>query len=552
LYVNRSDGYCPGNAWYNGTSLNFCSSSSSYPNTAYSSVVYHEYGHHIVECAGSGQDQYGEGFGDACSVAILDDHWVGYGFFMDCATGLRDAENTLQYPCSGEIHACAPLLSGCVWDTRQQLVLTEPFLYRPILSKLLVNSALLHSGGTITPQITIDFLTLDDNDGDISNGSPHYAEIATGFGLHNMDAPPLQLLAFGFPDGRPNLVDPAGGTTIHVEVLPLSGQPQPGTGMFYYRVGSGSFTSTAMQVVSPNVYDAVVPATTCGSTISYYFSAQTTDGQTVLNPSDAPATVYSTRSGYALIVPFEDAMETDQGWTVGDSGDTATTGIWTRNIPQATAAQPGSDHTPDPGVMCWVTDYRAGGSIGDYDVDGGKTTVKTPLLDLSAYSDAAISYWRWYSNDEGSAPNADTFRVDISSNAGGTWINAETVGPSGPETSGGWYYHQFNVADFVPLTDQIQLRFIAEDAGAGSIIEAAVDDFLIEVVDCNPPEPPAGDLNCDGTVNFGDINPFVQILSDFDGWQAAHPDCPWQNGDVNGDGSVNFGDINPFVALLTG
>jgi hypothetical protein len=552
VYVNRSDGYCPGNAWYDGGSLNFCSSSSSYPNTAYSSVVYHEYGHHIVECGGSGQDQYGEGLGDCCSVAILDDHWVGYGFFLDCNTGLRDAENTLQYPCNGEIHACAPLLSGCVWDTRQELIVTEPMNYQAILSSLLINSVPLHSGGTITPQITIDWLTLDDNDGDITNGTPHYAEIATGFGNHNMDAPPLQLLAFGFPNGRPDFVNPPGGTPIRVEVLPLTQEPQPGTGMFYYKIGSGSYTSVPMEVVSPNVYDAVFPAITCGSTISYYFSAQTTTGQTVLNPSDAPATAYATRSAYDIIVPFEDDMETDQGWTVGDTGDTATTGIWTRNIPQATPAQPGADHTPDPGVMCWVTDYRAGNSIGDYDVDGGKTTLKTPIFDLSAYSDATISYWRWYSNDEGAAPNADTFRVDISSNGGSTWTNAETVGPSGPETSGGWYYHQFNVTDFVPMTTQIGLRFIAEDAGSGSIIEAAVDDFRIDTVDCTPPAFPVGDLNCDGTVGFADINPFVQALADPAGYEAAYPNCDINLGDVNGDGSVDFADINPFVALLTG
>ena len=550
--VNRTDGYCPGNAWYDGSSINFCSSSGSYPNTAYSSVVHHEYGHHIVECGGSGQGQYGEGMGDAVSVVILDDHIVGYGFFGDCNSGLRDAENTLQYPCTGEIHACAPLLSGCIWDTRQELGITDPNNALAIISDLTLNSVPLHSGDLITPQITIDFLTLDDNDGDISNGTPHYVEIATGFGNHAMDAPPLQLLAFSFPNGRPEFVSPAGGTTVRVQVSALNGTPQPGTGMFYYKIGGGSYTSVAMQVVSPNVYDAVFPATTCATAISYYFSAQTTAGQVVYNPSDAPATAYSTKSGYDLIVPFEDDMETDKGWTVGDTGDTATTGIWTRNIPQATPAQPGSDHTPSPGVMCWVTDYRAGGSIGDYDVDGGKTTVKTPIFDLSAYSAVTISYWRWYSNDEGSSPNADTFRVDISSNGGSTWINAETVGPSGPETSGGWYYHAFNVGSYVPLTSQIRLRFVAEDAGSGSIIEAAVDDFRIETVDCNPPAFDPGDLNCDHAVDFGDINPFVLTLTDPAGYAALYPDCDINLADINGDGSVDFGDINPFVNLLTG
>ena len=63
-----------------------------------------------------------------------------------------------------------------------------------------------------------------------------------------------------------------------------------------------------------------------------------------------------------------------------------------------------------------------------------------------------------------------------------------------------------------------------------------------------------GDLNCDGAVNFGDINPFVQYLSDFVAWQGAYC-CPARNGDINGDGSYgqgSFADINPFVALLSG
>jgi len=62
-----------------------------------------------------------------------------------------------------------------------------------------------------------------------------------------------------------------------------------------------------------------------------------------------------------------------------------------------------------------------------------------------------------------------------------------------------------------------------------------------------------GDLNCDGTVDFGDINPFVLYLSNFAAWQTSCPDCPPENGDINGDGTYpDFGDINPFVALLTG
>jgi hypothetical protein len=62
----------------------------------------------------------------------------------------------------------------------------------------------------------------------------------------------------------------------------------------------------------------------------------------------------------------------------------------------------------------------------------------------------------------------------------------------------------------------------------------------------------AGDLNCDGLVNFGDINPFVLALQDQLGYGQAFPNCNYCNADCNHDGQVNFGDINAFVALLTG
>ncbi len=61
-----------------------------------------------------------------------------------------------------------------------------------------------------------------------------------------------------------------------------------------------------------------------------------------------------------------------------------------------------------------------------------------------------------------------------------------------------------------------------------------------------------GDLNCDGVVDFGDINPFVDRLVDPAQYAADYPDCPDANGDIDGNGSVGFEDINPFVSLLTG
>ena len=61
-----------------------------------------------------------------------------------------------------------------------------------------------------------------------------------------------------------------------------------------------------------------------------------------------------------------------------------------------------------------------------------------------------------------------------------------------------------------------------------------------------------GDVNCDGVVNFADINPFVLALANSVAWRGAYPDCALANADVNQDGQVNFADITPFVQCLYG
>lgn len=164
-------------------------------NGAFSSIIYHEYGHHVVEMGGSGQGAYGEGMSDTLGVIILDDPCIGLGA-ESCSVCPRSANNECDYDpdnCSSECppapqdaHVCGQVLSGCVWDTREALVANEVSGYQDILMSLAVNSVCLHSGTDITPQITLDWLILDDDDSCIWEGTPNSAEICTGFEAHNM------------------------------------------------------------------------------------------------------------------------------------------------------------------------------------------------------------------------------------------------------------------------------------------------------------------------------------------------------------------------------
>jgi subtilisin-like proprotein convertase family protein len=199
VHVNYSN--CAGGASYQigdatsptGYSFHFCASQEDPPfaNTAFGTVVHHEYGHHLIQAAGSGQGEYGEGMADSVGMVITDGPIVGRGGYLVCDEGARSGVNDLLLPCTGGIHYCGQVLSGSIWDTRMKLWHSDPGGYYDIVANLAINAILLHIGSSITPEITIDYLTLDDDDADLSNGTPHYDQINAGFGNHNMAAPQL-------------------------------------------------------------------------------------------------------------------------------------------------------------------------------------------------------------------------------------------------------------------------------------------------------------------------------------------------------------------------
>ena len=191
------------NAFYNGSSINFYKSGGGCNNTSFSGVVHHEYGHHMVRCGGSGQDAFGEGFGDVMAVLILDDPMLGAGF-QSCSTGIRNAANNCQYSgsscssCGSEIHSCGQLLSGIVWDLRQLYAARFASTAIDKVAALAINEVMLHSGQSdIAEDIRIDYLTLDDNNGNLGDGTPNSDLINEAFGRHGLAgvAVPANLLA---------------------------------------------------------------------------------------------------------------------------------------------------------------------------------------------------------------------------------------------------------------------------------------------------------------------------------------------------------------------
>ena len=253
-----------------------------------------------------------------------------------------------------------------------------------------------------------------------------------------------------------------------------AGTLNPDSLRVYYSGGAGWNGLTMTATANPDEYEAWIPAQPGGTWVDYYIVAEDTEGNRDVDPTGAPAEVHTFFVGTITPV-FSDDFETNKGWTVGADGDNATTGIWARCDPTATVAQPEDDHTPAPGVNAYITQCAAGSAQGDYDVDGGRTTLLSPIFDLSQYRSAHVRYFRWYSNDTGSAPEADDWSVDVTDDGGATWVRLETLGSSDRT----WRLIERDLLEHIDLTSQVRFRFVAADTGSGSIVEAGVDDFEI-------------------------------------------------------------------------
>ena len=102
--------------------------------------------------------------------------------------------------------------------------------------------------------------------------------------------------------------------------------------------------------------------------------------------------------------------------------------------------------------------------------------------------------------------------TEISNNGGGNWTQVDSLGPA----SGGWKQATFRVADFVPPTAQVQVRFSISDTGNDSVTEAGVDAFTVWTPTCDGGPPPCY-ANCDGSTSqpILNVNDFICFQAKF-------------------------------------
>ena len=494
--VNDASATC--NAYWNSVHLTFNTEAAGCINSSHSpATIYHEYGHFLndrhYQQAGSSSGMWNPSTHEAMAdvLACFIEDWPEFprGFWGP-GTFSRTIDNTNRYPedvSTSSVHTTGLILAGAFWDLRERIGLEDAWQ--------LAHQA--RYGLPDDPDIGIAFaewflevLLADDDDGDLGNGTPHFAEIVESFNLHGIGTGLYLQGAIDHaehPDTEVTDAPYAIAATIDIG-LPFSGPLD--VAVVYRLDDQPPQTILPATALGGSDFGAEIPAQPAGTVVQYGIRVlDPWSGEYVYHPREWREQPLTFLVG-ELHAVVEDAFETPGDWTVGDPADNASAGIWERNIPQATWVtptvnlQPAGDHSP-VGSRCWVTGAAAGFNFYDHDVDGGRTTLYSGVYDLTAMARPIVRYWDYYSNNLGPAPSEDPFVLQATED-GSSWVTVR----SSTFSTNAWQERAFPVESWIPAGPAVQFRFIAADYATGSYVEALVDDF--EILDLGAPPPSGG------------------------------------------------------------
>ncbi len=498
--VDLTSGTC--NAFYTGTDINFYAADATCNSfSEIGDVIYHEYGHGIsdhfytvVSGATLVNGALNEANSDIWALSITrhpvmaENAFVGYGGFI------RRYDMTPQvYPLDlntsllADPHQNGQIIAGCWWDLGAAVgsIDTMTRLFTDVYYD--VPDGPDGTEGDVYQTILVDALMADDNNSNLIDGTPHYAQIVAAFAKHGI-----------YLERDATLTHTELGNQLQGVPIPVSAHLSLGSATYfhdltmYYRInGAGAWTPVVLTNSSMN-FTGTIPAQDFGATVEYYFIVH--DGLGYPN-AFFPITCNPAMATSQVTIPYQfgvgiGAVDSNNfeasaaGWGIGgNAGDNATDGLWHQGVPMPATifftAWPDQDHTTGSG-KCLIT--GAGALFSGTGVTGGTSTVLTPVFDISAFTNPVVEYYRWFSNEQGANFKNDPWIVKMNDGAGGAWQTIEKTYQ--PDVA--WRRRIFAVNTYLPGASHIQLKFFASDSllmswdsNGQSTTVGAIDDFFI-------------------------------------------------------------------------
>lgn len=469
--------------------------------------------------------------------------WLYFGVFDNCNTGLS------PLAAQGESYRTATTAPSI--DGRQvrvggygMVVLPVPlnynFIYKSDMGPLVgvVGNSVRYqadttggdSGSAVIDQTTGLAVAIHTNGGCNTNGfnkgtATKHADIRAALNNPRGMCAESDGVVISFPRLRPAEIAREGGTIIRAKFQhSATRSPLLETATLHVFDG-GSWVDIPMTPVNASVAMAAFPSEgTCAEKVQYYISIENSLGETDLAPHGAPARTYQGRVAQPGTVLFASDFEEADAWASSSS-----TGLLAGNWKSAgaTGGVRGTPQTDFDGTgNCMLT-----GPDLNNDVDGGPARLISQFIDIPDSINPVLSFAAWYT-DTNLQPGS--LAVEIWTDVEPTWQSLDSIAPTD-----GWEMRVYRLADLVGSATVLRVRFTASDEPNTGIVEAALDRFRVDDLQCTPC---LSDLNLDGQVDVSDLRRLLGALGG-----EAPPEA-----DVNADGQTDVVDLMLLVGAMGG
>jgi MYXO-CTERM domain-containing protein len=480
LDVEQATGSC--NAFYSSGTLNFFPAQDGVCNDLgrIADVVYHETGHGIHEyilAAGTFASDVSEGSADYIAATILGDPVLAPNAWTDGGY-IREIDTDKAWPtdATGEPHNDGEIWSSFWWNLRGD--------WGADAADALFLRA-LEQGPTLTDAYEA-VLVGDDDDGDLTNGTPHACDLMDRLAHHGLGPGPIGAVMFDHTPLGPQ-ASAAEGYDVDFQLYDLlpdcSGLDESSVAL-YYTVGDAPVPSTGGPDEEPDTGDTgadtggppppdtwadwesvpltndatgwhgTIPRQPATSHVRYFIQARSDDGTQVARADGGDeAAVYSFWVGDRRTFWCEDFEAGLEGWTHGVQG-TGTVDEWVAGTPTGTGVW-------DPDVPIDGTTHAATVLDGDYAPNNAEY-LTSPLIDASVHGPMLLlTYQRWLTVEDGRYDHAELHTADRL-----VWANSATASGNTHHLDVGWTSQEIPLADLLDGTGSVRLTWsLSSDQG---------------------------------------------------------------------------------------
>jgi hypothetical protein len=478
-----------------GPNINFFFQGGNCVNTAYSTVVYHEYGHFVDFALGGIVGTFGisEGWGDVLAVFLTGQPIIGANFTLSGGF-IRTADNSRKYPameCFSEVHCLGEIWAGFCWHLRQNLIASLGAGPGVLHAEDIVIPALLADESTIQANI-LEVMMLDDDDGNLANGTPNLTAIAKAAQQHGFLADTFAALTFAHVPA-PDTTQTTGSYPVSVTAVPIVGSISSVSLSYSLNDGVG-FSTVPLSPAGGNLWTGSIPAQPAPETVFYFFTATNDQAYSRRFPF-ATGDVFALNVGQRTTI-FADDMESGPGgWT---HVQLQTQDDWQHGAPNTSNTNEYDPTSAHSGTNVWGNDLAPAGFNGSYQ-NNVINELRSVTLNLSGKTGTRLRYRRWATirpNDFGRirVNGSDVFSTSASAGQGDTT----------------WNLHDFPIGSIADNNPSVQLTWRLESNSSTSQTSVAggwtIDDVEVYTVEPLPPCPAVVVLG-PGTAGSGGLVP---------------------------------------------